>query len=436
MSLDSLSSDLVLHILDSRDDDDPGGYSMLQLQEVARLGACSRALRSIVGVWATTPSAYGGAFRRWVEEEADPLAAWTGGAPLSFAAVCGDGGVLAAAARLAAAALDTSEWPPRRPLRPLRSRRDAAPPPPQSRLAFRPSSVVVSSWQALDRAMAKADAYATIAIACDLDVPDELYALVLGPKPLRLVGADGVAMPTLRMRNAGVYAVGDLVCLENLRVHAGDAVSRRTASWHRPPRGEWCETCGEYHTDPEYDVLDHTDLAGIEDPDHFPAVEVGPGSRLLVYHCEVDAENGTALLVDEQAGAAAVDCRLSSSGQYLGVVAKSQATIALHGCQIGSNRWGVALGLHDEVYNSQLAESNDFYGNADGDVDATLYPHYRAQVLYPWTQLRIKAEAEAAEAKRAAAKRAAAERRDAEGERTGERPRKRSRLPISPVRGG
>ena len=52
------------------------------------------------------------------------------------------------------------------------------------------------------------------------------------------------------------------------------------------------------------------------------------------------------------------------------------------------------------------------------------------------TQLRIKAEAEAAEAKRAAAKRAAAERRDAEGERTGERPRKRSRLPISPVRGG
>ena len=58
-----------------------------------------------------------------------------------------------------------------------------------------------------------------------------------------------------------------------------------------------------------------------------------------------------------------------------------------------------------------------------------------AQVLYPWTQLRIKAEAEA-EAKRAAAKRAAAERRDAEGERTGERPRKRSRLPISPVRGG
>ena len=60
----------------------------------------------------------------------------------------------------------------------------------------------------------------------------------------------------------------------------------------------------------------------------------------------------------------------------------------------------------------------------------------RAQVLYPWTQLRIKAEAEAAEAKRAAAKRAAAERRDAEGERTGERPRKRSRLPISPVRGG
>ena len=79
--LDSLSQDLVLHILDSRDDDDPGGYSMLQLQEVARLGACSRALRSIVGVWATTPSAYGGAFRRWVEEEADPLAAWTGGAP-------------------------------------------------------------------------------------------------------------------------------------------------------------------------------------------------------------------------------------------------------------------------------------------------------------------------------------------------------------------
>ena len=68
--LDSLSQDLVLHILDSRDDDDPGGYSMLQLQEVARLGACSRALRSVVGVWATTPSAYGGAFRRWVEEEA------------------------------------------------------------------------------------------------------------------------------------------------------------------------------------------------------------------------------------------------------------------------------------------------------------------------------------------------------------------------------
>ena len=57
-------------------------------------------------------------------------------------------------------------------------------------------------------------------------------------------------------------------------------------------------------------------------------------------------------------------------------------------------------------------------------------------MLYPWTQLRIKAEAEAAEAKRAAAKRAAAERRDAEGERTGERPRKRSRLPISPMRGG
>ena len=27
-------------------------------------------------------AAYGGAFRRWVEEEADPLAAWTGGAPL------------------------------------------------------------------------------------------------------------------------------------------------------------------------------------------------------------------------------------------------------------------------------------------------------------------------------------------------------------------
>ena len=99
MSLDSLSSDLVLHILDSRDADDPGGYSMLQLQEVARLGACSRSLRSVVGVWATTPSAYGGAFRRWVEEEADPLAAWTGGAPLSFTAVCGDGGVLAAAAR-------------------------------------------------------------------------------------------------------------------------------------------------------------------------------------------------------------------------------------------------------------------------------------------------------------------------------------------------
>ena len=46
--LDSLlSQDLVLHILDSRDDT---GYSMLQLQEVARLGACSRALRSIVGV--------------------------------------------------------------------------------------------------------------------------------------------------------------------------------------------------------------------------------------------------------------------------------------------------------------------------------------------------------------------------------------------------
>ena len=128
--------------------------------------------------------------------------------------------------------------------------------------------------------------------------------------------------------------------------------------------------------------------------------------------------------------------RLSSSGQYLGVVAKSQATTALHGCEIGKNRWGVALGLHDEVFYDVLQTSNDFYGNADGDVDAPLYPHYRAQVLYPWTQLRIKAEAEAAEAKRAAAKRAAAARRDAEGERTGVRPRKRSRLPISPMRGG
>ena len=427
--LDSLSQDLVLHILDSRDADDPGGYSMLQLQEVTRLGACSRALRRS-SAWARhrrRTAAPAGWRRR------STLSRMDGGAPPS-SSLCGDGGVLAAAARLAAAALDTSEWPPRRPLaRPLAARRRAATAAVAARLP--PSSVVAPSWQALDRAMAKADAYATIAIACDLDVPDELYALVLGPKPLRLVGADGVVMPTLRMRNAGVYAVGDLVCLENLRVHSGDAVSRRTASWHRPPRGEWCETCGEYHTDPEYDVLDHTDLAGIEDPDHFPAVEVGPGSRLLVYDCEVDAENGTALLVDEQAGAAAVDCRLSSSGQYLGVVAKSQATVALHGCEIGKNRWGVALGLHDEVYNSQLAESNDFYGNADGDVDATLYPHYRAQVLYPWTQLRIKAEAEAAEAS-ARRPRAAAERRDAEGERTGERPRKRSRLPISPVRGG
>ena len=46
--LDSLSQDLVLHILDSRDDDDPGGYSMLQLQEVARLGA-SEARRTATG---------------------------------------------------------------------------------------------------------------------------------------------------------------------------------------------------------------------------------------------------------------------------------------------------------------------------------------------------------------------------------------------------
>ena len=159
-------------------------------------------------------------------------------------------------------------------------------------------------------------------------------------------------------------------------------------------------------------------------------------ARQSVYDCEVDAENGTALLVDEQAGAAAVDCRLSSSGQYLGVVAKSQATVALHGCQIGSNRWGVALGLHDEVYISQ-ATANPTTSTATPTATST-----RGTVLAPPRAGPLPVDAASHQGggggggARAAAKRAAAERRDAEGERTGERPRKRSRLPISPVRGG
>ena len=113
--------------------------------------------------------------------------------------------------------------------------------------------------------------------------------------------------------------------------------------------------------------------------------QVFSGSRLIAHQLTVNSQMGDAVMLNDRASAFMTSCTLSTRSHFtgdlcLGLVAKSDSTLAMYESMVQDAQWGVYAGLDAGV----IRQHNTFQDIDRDDVTQMYNREFSGQKVQPW----------------------------------------------------